>query len=206
MKKFKFVKPYPLFKLVKEEIPDRNDNKSIRFNYEIFVKTASEGDWLSLYNTFSEPWSELAFNKIRNIFETEIIYYMLDADYFPMFEVNDQIYKTTFVFPEQSCISGENIKGNVRYGEFSTEPIKFDYIQSTVFPYRKGTCLIKSNQMFIDGELIYDSKGLAGLCSEIGQLWYQLDSSPDILIKYIKENYKNVNTYTCNFYTRYDIN
>lgn len=202
MKNFRFMKPYPLFRWEAEEVPSRNDKSTI---YRIYVKIAEPMDWILLYTTFSSAWCEIAVKKLRDIFDLYIIHFIVEDDkdtYFPMFEVNNQIYKTQFTFPEQSCICGEQIKGNKRYAEFSIDYEKFDYIQETVFFYDKGTCLVKSNQLFLDGELLFNSTDLKKLCDEIGQNWSYLDSSPDKLINYLKENYRErANRYICNGYS-----
>ena len=202
MKNFRFMKPYPLFRWEAEEVPSRNDKSTI---YRIYVKIAEPMDWILLYTTFSSAWCEIAVKKLKDIFDLYIMHFIVEDDkdtYFPMFEVNDQIYKTQFTFPEQSCICGEQIKGNQRYAEFSIDYEKFDYIQETVFFYDKGTCLVKSNQLFLDGELLFNSTDLKKLCDEIGQNWSYLDSSPDKLINYLKENYRErANRYICNGYS-----
>ena len=202
MKNFKFMKPYPLFRWEAEEIPSRNDKSIV---YRIYVKIAEPMKWVMLYTTFSSAWCEIAVKKLKDIFDLYIVHFFLEDDkdtYFPMFEIHDQIYKTQFVFPEQSCICGEQIKGNKRYAEFSIDYEKFDYIQDTVFFYDKGTVLVKGNQLFLDGELLYDSTSLKSLCDEIGQNWSYLDSSPDKLIQYLKDNYREkACRYICNGYS-----
>lgn len=201
MKNFKFMKPYPLFKWEAEEVKSR-DSKSIV--YSVFVKVAEPVNWTLLYTTFSSAWCEIAVKKLKDIFELYVIHFFMEDDadtYFPMFEVNNQIYKTQFVFPKQSCICGEQIEGNSRYAEFSTDYEKFDYVVETVFFYDKGTALVKGNQLFLDGKLLADSTHLLELCNSIGQEMYKLDSSPDKLIEYLKENYKNIKHYICNGYS-----
>ena len=123
----------------------------------------------------------------------------------PMFEIHDQVYKSLYVFPDQSCIVGETITGNERYGEFSVEALKFDYVKDTVFFYERGTALIKSNQLFIDGQLICNSKQLKNLCDEIGQDFNKLDLYPEKIIKYIQNNYSGVREYLCGSYGAYGL-
>lgn len=164
MENFKFMKPYPLFRWEAEEIPSRNDKSIV---YRIYVKIAEPMDWIMLYTTFSSAWCEIAVKKLKDIFDLYVIHFIVEDDkdtFFPMFEVNDQIYKTQFALPEQSCICGEQIKGNQRYAEFVNDYIKFDYIMETVFFYNKGTCLLKCNQLFLDGELLLNSKQLDDVC------------------------------------------
>lgn len=202
MQNFRFMKPYPLFRWEAEEVPSRNDKSTV---YRVYVKIAEPMKWVMLYTTFSSAWCEIAVKKLKDIFDLYIVHFFLEDDkdtYFPMFEIHDQIYKTQFVFPEQSCICGEQIKGNKRYAEFSIDYEKFDYIQDTVFFYDKGTVLVKGNQLFLDGELLYDSTSLKSLCDEIGQNWSYLDSSPDKLIHYLKDNYREkACRYICNGYS-----
>lgn len=202
MKNFRFMKPYPLFRWEAEEVPSRDDKSTV---YRVYVKIAEPMKWVMLYTTFSSAWCEIAVKKLKDIFDLYIVHFFLEDDkdtYFPMFEIHDQIYKTQFVFPEQSCICGEQIKGNKRYAEFSIDYEKFDYIQDTVFFYDKGTVLVKGNQLFLDGELLYDSTSLKSLCDEIGQNWSYLDSSPDKLIQYLKDNYREkACRYICNGYS-----
>lgn len=202
MQNFKFMKPYPLFRWEAEEIPSRSGKSTV---YRVYVKIAEHMNWIMLYTTFSSAWCEIAVKKLKDIFDLYIIHFIVEDDkdtYFPMFEVNDQIYKTQFTFPEQSCICGEQIEGNQRYAEFSIDYEKFDYIQETVFFYDKGTVLVKGNQLFLDGELLFNSTELKKLCDEIGQSWSYLDSNPDKLIDYLKENYREkACRYICNGYS-----
>lgn len=203
MQNFRFMKPYPLFKVEYEELVGRNESKSSV--YRIYVKIAEPMNWFCLYVTSSSAWAEISLKKLKDIFDLYVIHFLVEDDadtYFPMFEVNGQIYKTVYTFPEQSCICGEQIKGNKRYAEFSIDYEKFDYIQDTVFFYDKGTVLVKGNQLFLDGELLYDSTSLKSLCDEIGQNWSYLDSSPDKLIQYLKDNYREkACRYICNGYS-----
>jgi len=200
----KLERPYPLFKVVQEDILDRRGKTSVY--YSIYVKVAENLDWVILYGTFSRPWSEIALERLREIFDTHIFKWMIDEDKNAptMFMVNDQLYKTTYVFPHQSCICGLNIKGNERYAEFSVDSIKYDYLHSLVTFYYKGDCVVKANQVFLDGELLYNSTQLKELCDEIGQDFHMLDSNPDKLMSYLNNNY-DVRTYTCEFYTCYNV-
>lgn len=204
MENFRFMKPYPLFKVEYEELVGRNESKSSV--YRIYVKIAEPMNWFCLYVTSSSAWAEISLKKLKDIFDLYVIHFLVEDDtdtYFPMFEVNGQIYKTVYTFPEQSCICGQQIAGNQRYAEFSVDYEKFDYIMETVFFYDKGTCLVKGNQLFIDGELIYNSKQLAEVCDNIGLEMYKLDSNPDKLINYLKEKYDNIKRYECNGYSSY---
>ena len=189
MQNFKFMKPYPLWKLEYEEIESRGEAVG---TYNVCVKVDKYTDWIELYSTFSEPWAKIA------LLTTE-------ENNPAMFEVNDQVYKTTYVFPYQSCICGKQIEGNHRYGEFRVDDIKFDYVRDLIFFYNSGTVLVKSNQVFLDGELIMTSKVLSDVCDMIGQSMSMLDSDPAKLIKYIKAQYDNVDEYVCNGYTAYNL-
>lgn len=203
MKNFKFVKPYPLFKVEYEEVPSGDKKFGV---YTIYVKIAEPMSWKELYTTYTLPRAQIVLNKLKEIFDLYVIHFIVEynADtYFPMFEVNNQVYKTQYTFPEHSCICGEQIKGNQRYAEFSVDYEKFDYVEELVFFYNKGTCLVKGNQLFIDGELIADSSQLSDICNSIGQEMYKLDSDPEKMIKYIKDNYPDIKCYMCNGYASY---
>ena len=203
MQNFKFMKPYPLWKLAYEEIESRGE---VVGTYNIYVKIDKYSEWVELYNTFSEPWAKIALKRLQEIFDIHIYKWLLSEDDNPkMFEVNDQVYKTTYVFPYQSCICGKQIEGNHRYGEFRVDDIKFDYVRDLIFFYENGTVLVKSNQVFLDGELIMTSKLLSDVCSMIGQNVDLLDSNPDKLIKYIKDRYDNVNEYICEGYSAHNL-
>ena len=201
MQNFKFMKPYPLFKVEYEEIAGRNDNKSSV--YRIYVKIAEPTNWVLLYTTHTLGWAQVSLNRLKEIFDTWVVKFIIEDELPSMFEVNGEIYKTQFVFPEQSCICGEQIAGNQRYSEFAIDYVKFDYVRDTIFFYDRGTCLVKANQLFIDGVLEYNSKELKELCDMIGQNWSYLDSSPDKLIQYIREKNKDIRRYECNGYTAY---
>lgn len=203
MQDFKFMKPYPLFKVEYEEVPSRNNSKSSV--YRIYVKIAEHMNWVLLYVTHTLGWAQVSLNRLKEIFDTRIVKFIIEDELPPMFEINGEIYKTQYIFPEQSCICGEQIAGNQRYAEFSIDYRKFDYVRSLIFFYDKGDCLLKSNQLFLNGELILDSKQLDVVCKEIGQDKSLLDSSPDKLLKYIANNFEEAKTYTCEGYTNYDI-
>jgi len=199
----KLKKPYPLWKLEYEEIESRGEAVG---TYNICVKIDKYSEWAEIYNTFSEPWAKIALKRLQEIFDIHIYKWLISENNNPMmFEVNDQVYKTTFVLPYQSCICGEQIAGNQRYGELAIGDIKFDYVRDLIFFYNSGTVLVKSNQVFLDGELIMTSKVLSDVCDMIGQSMSMLDSDPAKLIKYIKAQYDNVDEYVCNGYTAYNL-
>ena len=199
----KLKKPYPLWKLEYEEIESRGEAVG---TYNVCVKVAKYTDWIELYSTFSEPWAKIALKRLQDIFDIYVFKWLTTEENNPaMFEVNDQVYKTTYVFPYQSCICGKQIEGNHRYGEFRIDDIKFDYVRDLIFFYKKGTVLVKCNQVFLDGELIMTSKLLSDVCSMIGQNVDLLDSDPSKLIKYIKDRYNDVNEYTCEGYSAYNL-
>ena len=203
MKNFKFMKPYPLYKVEYEQIPKGNSKSDV---YRLFVKIAEPMNWTLLYVTCSSAWAEIALKRIQDIFDTQIIHFLVDDDeHFSMFEVHDQIYKLEYAFPEQSCVCGSQIAGNQRYGEFSVDYEKFDYIHEYVFFYEKGTALVKGNQLFIDGNLIFNSKDLKTKCDEIGQEFNKLDLYPEKLIQCIKKEYPDVHEYVCDTYSSHNI-
>ena len=204
MYKFKLVKPYPLWKVEYEEFQYKLiDKRSI---FRIYVKPTQESNYINLYNTNSLPWAQIALRKLQDIFDTQIIHILEEGEeYYPMFEINSQVYKTLYTFPEQSCVCGTNIPGNLRYGEFSVDAEKFDYVRDFVFFYERGTCLVKGNQLFIDGDLIYNSQQLKDLCDSINQDFRDLDTMPDKLINYIINKYPDVHNYTCDMYSAYNL-
>lgn len=197
------TKPYPLWKLESEEIP-KGESKFT--TYSVLVKISKEANWIELYNSVSELWAKIALNRLQELFVPTILNLMLsEEEYCPMFEIHDQIYKTTYVFPNQSCICGENIAGNTHYGEYSIDSEKYDYVKDFVFFYKKGECLVKGNQLFLNGELLLNAKQLKEVCDNINQEFMYLDSSPEALIKYIKANYPEATSYTCNGYSAFNI-
>lgn len=200
---FKFMKPYPLFKVEYEEVVCKNDNKSVV--YKIYVKIAEPMNWVILYTTHTLGWAQVALDRLKEIFDTWIVKFIIEDELPPMFEINDEIYKTQYIFPQQSCICGEQIAGNHRYAEYAVDYLKFDYVRSIVFFYDKGTCLVKCNQLFIDGNLILNSQQLDEVCKEIHQDKSLLNSSPDKLLKYIANNYTNVDIYVCDGYTNHTV-
>jgi hypothetical protein len=200
---YRLMKPYPLWKVVYEQLP-REDSKTDV--YTIWVKIAKNLDYIKLYTVNSPAWADIALKKLQEIFELYILKFIVEEYVPPMFEINSQVYKSTFVFPEQSCICGETIAGNQRYGEFSVDDEKFDYVRDFVFFYDEGDCLVKCNQLFLNGELLADSKKLSEICKSIGQEMCALDYNPDKLIRYIKEHYPNARNYICNGYCSYRIN
>lgn len=199
-------KPYPLYKLVQEEIPSRHhDHIDKHITYTVFVKISQDTNWYQLYSSFSENWAKIALHKLKDIFDIHICRWLIDNKEPVMFEVNDQVYKTTYVFPDHSCICGSDIVGNKRYGEFNVDGVKYDYITSTIFFYYKGDCLLKCNQLFLDGDLLLNSEQLDSVCKEIGQNKSLLDSSPDKLLKYIVNNYENAKSYNCEGYSNFNL-
>lgn len=203
MKNFKFIKPYPLFKVEYEEIVGRDNSKSSV--YRIYAKISEPMNWFLLYTTHTLGWAQVSLNRLKELFDIWIIKFITEDDLPTMFEVNGEIYKTQYVFPDQSCICGEQIAGNHRYAEFAIDYLKFDYVRELIFFYSKGTCLVKCNQLFLDGELLLNSKQLDSVCKEIGQDKSLLDSSPDKLLTYIINKYENVKTYICEGYTSYNL-
>lgn len=196
-------KPYPLWKLESEEIP-KGESKFTA--YSVLVKIHKDSSWIELYNSTSELWAKIALNRLQELFIPTILNLMaLEEEYCPMFEIHDQIYKTTYVFPNQSCICGENIAGNTHYGEYSIDSEKYDYVRDIIFFYKKGECLVKCNQLFLNGELLLNNQQLKNVCDNINQDLMYLDSSPEKLIKYIKETYPEATSYTCSGYSAFNI-
>ena len=187
---------YPLWRMTYEEIPCHDRKIS---SYIISAKFSENTFWYNLYETTVEPLAKLALSRLKEIF-CDRIQKWIAGDIPAMFEVNDQVYKTTYVFPNHSCICGDFISGNVHYGEIDEEPVKYDYITNIIFFYENGDCLVKGNQLFLDGELCLNTEQLKDVCSKIGQPMWGLDSNPTKLISYIKEKYPNAKRYICKGY------
>ena len=185
-----------LFKLCYEEFLYNNE---ITSSWNVYLKINDKHDYL-LYSTPSENWAKIALSRLRELYDMYILNFIMEKDLPTMFEINNQIYKLEYVLPGQSCVIGSNIPGNQRYGEFSIEPEKFDYIHDFIFFYNKGQCVVKSNQVFLDGELLYNSNELYKLCGTIQQDFKKLDSDPNKLIDYLKIKFPNITSYSCNGY------
>ena len=191
----------PLFKLVYEEYIDRHNE--ITGSWSVYVNYMNED--ILLYNTFSENWAKIALKRLKDNWDSYISCFINDEDVPVMFERDDAIYKLDYVFPEQSCVVGSQIKGNKHYAIYCPEGQKFDYIHDTVFFYKKGECLIKNNQLFLNGELLLNSQELKNVCDNIGQDFNSLDYNADKLIQYIIKTYPQANAYICNGYCSYNI-
>lgn len=197
------MKQRPLFKFEEEEYINKRDG-TICTTYTIWVKFYPDDMYIEVYNTSSRVQAQLAYEHLKSIADVYLYkLYSKEEDAYTMFEYADQIYKTTFVCFNQSCICGEDISGNQRYGEFSPDGVKHDYALNIIFFYPKNHCLIKSNQVFMNGELLLNSKELDEVCKKIGQNKSQLDTNPDKFVEYIQQNYPEVQSYECNWYTRY---
>lgn len=166
---------------------------------EIAVKRDLYEEWSVLYKPNSLLDAQFYIKRLKNLYDPYIKKF-LDQQEPIMFEYADQIYKCTYVFPEQSCICGTEILGNTAYGEYHPDGIKVDYLRNTVFFYDKDNCIVKGNKVFLNGELILTSKELVELCDKIGQQFNQLDTYPDKLVKWLKHMYPSLLSYECNGY------
>lgn len=191
----------PLFKLIYEEYLDRNNK--ITGSWSVYVNYMG-GDIL-LYNTFSEEWAKIALKRLKDNWDSYVSCFINDEDVPVMFERDDAIYKMEYVFPEQSCVVGLPIEGNTHYAEYCPQGQKFDYIHDTIFFYKQGTCLVKANQLFMDGQLLLNCTQLKQVCDSIGQNFNALDYDANKLIQYIKNTYSNVKCYVCGGYSSYNI-
>lgn len=191
----------PLFKLIYEEYLDRNNK--ITGSWSVYVNYMG-GDIL-LYNTFSEEWAKIALKRLKDNWDSYVSCFINDEDVPVMFERDDAIYKMEYVFPEQSCVVGLPIEGNIHYAEYCPQGQKFDYIQDIIFFYKQGTCLVKGNQLFMDGQLLLNCTQLKQVCDSIGQNFNALDYDANKLIQYIKNTYSNVKCYVCGGYSSYNI-
>lgn len=193
-----------LFKLVYDEVLDR-DNK-ITGSWSVYLKLLNDNNVdILLYNTFSENWAKIALQRLKDFYEPYLYSFITGTNLPVMFERDDAIYKLEYVFPEQGCVVGSQIEGNNRYVSFSPQEEKYDYIQDLIFFYTEGVCLVKDNQMFLDGKLLLNSKQLKDVCDSIGQDFNSLDYNADKLIQYIIKTYPQVNTYICNGYCSFNI-
>lgn len=191
----------PLFKLIYEEYLDRNNK--ITGSWSVYVNYMG-GDIL-LYNTFSEEWAKIALKRLKDNWDSYVSCFINDEDVPVMFERDDAIYKMEYVFPEQSCVVGLPIEGNIHYAEYCPQGQKFDYIHDTIFFYKQGTCLVKGNQLFMDGQLLLNCTQLKQVCDNIGQNFSALDYDADKLIQYIKNTYSGAKCYVCGGYSSYNI-
>lgn len=191
----------PLFKLIYEEYLDRNNK--ITGSWSVYVNYMGED--ILLYNTFSEEWAKIALKRLKDNWDSYVSCFINDEDVPVMFERDDAIYKMEYVFPEQSCVVGLPIEGNIHYAEYCPQGQKFDYIHDTIFFYKQGTCLVKANQLFMDGQLLLNCTQLKQVCDSIGQNFNALDYDANKLIQYIKNTYSNVKCYVCGGYSSYNI-
>lgn len=198
--KDKLIKPYPLWKV---DIEDQLINGNVYTLYKIYAKCYHNDIWNILYTTYNKNWCGLALEKLKEMFDV-YIYKWLDNEYdIPsMFEIDDQIYKTKYIFPDKSHICGTQVEGNLSYGEYTSETLVFDYIQSNVIIYNKNTCLIKNKQVFIDGNLIYRQNELENICDTVGQDIDSLNNEAFRFIDYIKKLF-DIDEYICDNYTYY---
>lgn len=193
----------PLLLFMAEENIDRNND--LYTLYKILVKFSNTDDYILLYSTRSELDARIAYRKLKDI--SDVYLYKLitqQENYCTMFEYADQIYKTLYVFPNQSCICGENIPGNKHYGEYSVEPPKYDYALSPIFFYTKGQCVVKCNQLFLDGELLLDATQLKAVCNQLNE-HIQYNNPSVKFLNYIATSYPNAVSYTCDGYSNYNI-
>lgn len=178
-------------------------------NWSLYVKVLEDNkvkyDGVLLYQSFSENWIKIALEKYKNYLSIYLYSFITENNLPTMFEVNEQVFKLEYVFPEQSCVVGLPIKGNSQYLEINPDGEKYDYVQSFVTFYDKGICLVKGNQLFLDGELLLNCTQLKQVCDSIGQNFNALDYDANKLIQYIKNTYSNVKCYVCGGYSSYNI-
>lgn len=201
---FKREKGYPLWKVEYEE---QLYHDVLSKEYTIYVKPHSMVPPIKLYMTNSLPKIQVALERLKDMYDILIERVLVDMDNQPaMFEVHNQIYATTGIVISQSCICGEIIEGNKCYGAIEEDyDLKFDYTQDYIFFYKKGECLVKGNQVFLDGLLILNENQLFSLCDEIGQNIDQLETQPYKLLKWLATNYSNAKTYICGGSTYFDV-
>ena len=186
----------PSYRFIVDDTYDRNGKP--RTTYSIYGKFEQPGDYILLYNSFKLSWAMLAYDRIKDIGDIYIYNMMKEELFYPMFEYEGQMYRTEYVFIEQSCIVGSQIPDNQRYAEFCPEAQKFEYATSHVVFHNKGECVVKGNQLFMNGNLLLNSRQLRDVCGKYKQNMSYLDSSPDGLLQYIKETYPEATEYDCN--------
>lgn len=204
MMEFKREKGYPLWKVEYEE---QLYHDVLSKEYTIFVKPHPQISPIKLYMTTSLPRVQIALDRLKDLYDI-IVAKMIKSEHNQpaMFEVHNQIYKTTFLLLSQSCICGEIIEGNKCYGAIEEDyDLKFDYTQDFVFFYDYGDCLLKSNQLFLDGLLLLNEQQLFEVCDTIGQDKNKLDTEPYKLLKWIASHCPEAGTYICDGYTYYDV-
>ena len=200
----KFEKGYPLWKVVYEEVLYHDVPSK---EYSIFVIPHPQVSPIKLYMTTSLPKAQIALERLKEIYSLIVEKIIKSEHNEPaMFEVHNQIYKTNFVLLGQSCICGKIIEGNKCYGEIEEEyDLKFDYVHDFVFFYAYGDCLLKGNQLFLNGELILNEQQLLEVCEEIGQDRNKLDIEPYKMLKWLAINHPSAETYMCGGYTYFDV-
>lgn len=198
----------PEFKVVYDEfIGSRGDIKGI-FNLYVHspAGTPAHHEDVQLYETFSENYIKLALNKAKDYWSPYLKYWLVDEKLPVMFECNDQVYSVECMCLSQFSIVGSQIPGNKLYGEYKPEAEKFDMVRDYVFTYQHGTALVKSNQLFLNGELLCNAKQLKELCDSINQDFNKLDYYPDNLMDYLKKTYKDdFDCYVCQGYSSYNV-
>lgn len=194
----------PMFKVIYDEFIGAHGN--VKGIYNLYVHSPKSANNIKLYESFSENYIKIALNKVKDYWDVYLKFWLDNENLPTMIECNDQIYKVECMCLSQCCIVGSQIPGNRLYGEYSPEAKKMDFVRDIVFTYEKGTALVKSNQLFMDGELLCDSQQLKELCDTIGQDFNKLDLYPDKLMDYLKSTYPyRFNSYTCNGYSSYNI-
>lgn len=194
----------PMFKVVYDEfIGGHGDVKGI---YNLYVHSSQSEEDILLYESFSENYIKIALNKVKDYWDVYLKFWLNNERLPVMIECNDQVYKVEYMCLRQCCIVGSQIPRNRLYGEFKPEPEKIDFIRDIVFTYPYGTALVKSNQLFLNGELLCNSEELKILCDDLGQEFNKLDLYPERLMNYLKQQYgDNFLGYVCEGYSSYNI-
>lgn len=194
-------KIYPLWKLIYQESLYGVNKVD---EYIIKCKLDENSSWIKLYTTYNLPKAQLALIKLKEIF-TPYIESFLQNNTPIMFSVNNQMFKTIMMLPFQSSVCGEYIDNNVAYGDRDEEVVKYDYIEDNICFYNEDEAVVFGNQLFINGNLILNHEKLKNICNNINQDLNYLDYDSENLIRYIKNTYPYVKSYTCKGYSNLDI-
>lgn len=181
----------PKWKIEYEEQYHKPDYKVL--GYSIYVKCEYKSEWIKLYHTMEYHTCLAALNKLKyNLYDLLLKPYILYNELPTMIEIDDQIYKVINISINNSCIMIEQIKRNINYGKYKQGTISCNYVQSFVRFYKKNELLIHNDQIFLNGELLYDRDATLGLCGNINQEFSSLYSDNMNIIHFLFNKYPYV--------------
>lgn len=186
----------PKWKIEYEEQYHKPDYKVL--GYSIYVKCDINYKWVKLYTTYDYNECMLALNKLKyTLYDLLIKPYILNNQLPVMVEINDQIYKVIDISINHSCIIVEQIKNNINYGKYEQDFISYDYIESFILPFKQDELLVHNNQIFLNGELLYNRNETIDLCNQIGQDVDLLAYNNKPIVTYLFNLHKNIKCYIC---------